>query len=129
MYKRQEQNNLGAHSGLGDDPDGDGVPNGIEAFFGSNPSEASSGLIALNVNGDQISFTHPQSDEPPTDLQLSYRWSINLVDWYDCDGTDGPDSGETVNVSSDIVGGTNTVTVTPSADVGCLFLRTKVQQN
>jgi hypothetical protein len=123
-----EQNNLGVHSGLGDDPDGDGVPNGIEAFFGSHPGEVSSGLIALNVTSEQISFTHPQSDEPPTNLQLSYSWSCNLADWYDCDGIDGPVSRETVSVSSEIVDGTATVTVTPSTETGCLFLRAKVQE-
>jgi hypothetical protein len=123
-----EQYDLGALSNLGDDPDWDGAPNGIEAFFGSHPGEASSGLISLNVTGEQIFFTHPQSDEPPTDLQLSYSWSVNLVDWYDCDGTDGPASGETISVTSELVDGTATVTVTPSDEMDCLFLRTKVQE-
>jgi len=124
-----ERNNLGEDSNLDDDPDEDDVPNGIEAFFGSNPNEASpGGLIALRLSGTQKTLTHPQSDQPPTDLQLSYSWSIDLADWYDCDGIDGPDSGETVDVSSEIVDGTATVTVTPSDEMGCLFLRAKVQE-
>ena len=123
-----ERNSLGVQSGLEDDPDGDGAPNAIEAFFGSHPGEASSGLIALNVTSEQICFTHPQSDEPPEDLQLSYSWSVNLVDWYDCDGIAGPASGETISVSSELVDGTATVTLNPSAEMDCLFLRPMVQE-
>jgi len=122
-----ERNNLGANSNLDDDPDGDGWPNGIEAFFGSHPGEALPGLMALNVSGP-ISLTHPQSEQPPSDLQLSYSWSIDLIDWYASDGIDGPPDGETVSISSELADGTNTVTVTPSAEMDHLFLRAEVRQ-
>jgi hypothetical protein len=50
--------------GLDDDPDGDGVPNGVENFFGTNPGEFSQGLIAISASGNSFTFTHPQSAAP-----------------------------------------------------------------
>ncbi len=119
---------VGDLTGLADDPDGDGVPNGVEAWFGTHPAESSGGLANLAVNGTTMTFTHPRNANPPTDLDIRYQWSPNLVDWYACDGADGPITGETVHVSSNTVDTTTTVTTTASEPMDGLFLRAEVVQ-
>ena len=63
------------------------------------------------------------------DLEGSYQWSANLVDWYACDGLDGPATGETVSASPQVNAGTAEVTISPSASMSHLFVRVGVQVN
>jgi hypothetical protein len=120
---------VGPQTGLDDDPDGDGNPNGVEAWFGTNPAVSSAGLANLATAGTITTFTHPVSENPPDDLSLIYQWSLNLVDWYACDGADGPPAGQTVIVSSNTVDTTTTVTATANEPMAGLFLRAGVEQN
>jgi Pectate lyase superfamily protein len=120
---------VGGQTGLNDDPDGDGNPNGVEAWFGTNPAESSGGLANLATDGITTTFTHPRSANPPDDMGIVYQWSPNLVDWYACDGVDGPPTGQTVMVSSNTVDTTTTVTATAGEPMACLFLRAAVEQN
>jgi hypothetical protein len=114
---------VGTQTGLGDDPDGDGLPNGLEAWFGTRPDQSSGWLTSLNAVGNATTFTHPRNANPPPDLSIFYEWSSNLVDWYACDGVDGPISGQTVSVSTNT---TTTVTATSSGPMPRLFLRARV---
>lgn len=82
--------------GLASDPDGDGVPNGLEAWFGTHPGRFDSGLIALSSGDAHRGFSHPRNSSPPDDLTGHYEWSPNLIDWYAGDGIDGPGGGATV---------------------------------
>lgn len=117
--------NMSADTGLGDDPDGDRIPNAIEAFYGTHPGEPSQGLGHITSDGTTTTLTHPQSQNPPADLSLFYQWSTNLVDWHDCN----PSGGEPVSVTTETADGTATVSVTGSGDMDRLFLRSMVQQN
>lgn len=117
---------LGGLDGLGDDPDGDRIPNGIEAWFGTNPGAFSHGVANLSSNGWVTTFTHPVASVIPDNLQRSYQWSSNLVDWYDCDGVDGPAAGGRVTAASQVSNRTATVTLTATEAMGCLFLRPMV---
>jgi len=120
---------VGSMTDLADDPDGDGIANGLEAWFGTHPGERSQGLANMATDTTITTFTHPQSAIPPTDLSIFYQWSTNLTDWYACDGSDGPAGGQKVSASSSITGGTATVTVTASEPMPGLFLRLMVIQN
>jgi autotransporter-associated beta strand protein len=116
--------------GLNADPDGDGIANGVENFFGTNPGEFSQGLLAGTMSGNSFTFTHPRNATPASDLTAGYRWSTNLTDWYVGDNVDGPGGGLTVGIVADPVGPPiTTVTATASQPVPKLFLRVEVTSN
>ena len=106
-----------------DDPDRDGLPNGLEAFFGSNPLEFSSGLVGLSVDGSTSIFSHPHNENPVMDVSGSYEWSLDLVNWYAGDGVDGPANGVTVAISSNTEGSNTTVTAAASEEVERVFFQ------
>jgi arylsulfatase A-like enzyme len=111
------------------DPDGDGLTNGVEAWFGTDPRAFSAGLMNLAMSGMTATFTHPSNENPPGDLTGSYEWSPNLADWYAGNGVDGPGGGLTVNIVPVTAGVTTTVTATSSAAIQRLFLRARVARN
>ena len=116
-----------ADQDFGDDPDGDGLANGIEAWFGTHPGQWNQGLAGLATNGPTATFTHPQNISPPTDLNGFYQWSPNLIDWYA--SGNGPASGPTVSIVPNTVGTTTTLTAIASGALAGLFLRVGVSRN
>ena len=109
-----------------DDPDGDGLTNGLEAWFGTHPGEFSPGLAQVATNGTTTTFTHPRNESLPSDLTGFYKWSSNLLDWYAGDGIEGPSGGTTVNIVPSPVGTSTTVAATASGPTGRLFFRVGV---
>ncbi len=117
-----------------DDPDGDGMNNQLEAFFGTDPSAANQGvsLTSLNLQADSITLVHPNPDLALTDISGSYEWSSDLVDWYAADGV-ASDGSTTVNAASALdTPSTNKTTVTcaiAGSTPSNLFLRVSVSQD
>jgi hypothetical protein len=70
-----------ADQDLFDDPDGDGIDNGVENFFGTNPGTFTQGLAAGIRSGSTFTFTHLQGT-PASDLSASYRWSTDLATFH-----------------------------------------------
>jgi hypothetical protein len=103
-----------------DDPDSDGLANGIEAWLGTHPGQSSSGLAMLSPT----TFTHPRNPTPPADLAATYQWSPNLVDWYL--SSTGPPGGPAVTLSTEASGSNTTITAAPSGVMDRLFLRLAV---
>lgn len=111
------------------DPDGDGLINGMEAWFGTNPNKSNPGLTNLVKGTASMSFQHPRNPNPPADLSIQYQWSPNLTDWYAVNGADGPPGGHTVTISESTAGTTTTVTATANVPPDSIFLRAVVNQN
>jgi len=111
--------------GFSDDPDGDNLANGLEAWLGTHPGEFNGGFVGLSTDGTITTFSHPQNESPPSDLSGYYEWSPNLVDWYGSGSGPGP----TVTMVPNTVTNTTTVTATASETLERLFLRVGASQN
>ena len=72
---------VGGQTGFDEDPDRDGLANGIENFLGTHPDQPSQGLGAIVRSGNTLSFQHPQNADPAADLVANYRWSSDLATW------------------------------------------------
>ena len=113
-----------ADQGFDLDPDGDRIPNGVEAWFGTDPGKFSEGLAVAGTAGGVTTFTHPKSVNPPSGLSGSYEWSQDLSAWYEGDGIEGPSGGSTVTIHSTPDGGV----ATASEVLDHLFLRVVVTE-
>jgi len=73
----------GVEKGFEEDPDHDGVPNGVESIFGTDPFVAGQGLRFTGKADNTIHFQHPLNSMPVADVVASYRWSPDLTNWHD----------------------------------------------
>lgn len=115
----------------GGDPDGDGIDNGVENIFGTDPRTFSQGLVAGAKSGNLFTFTHPLNASPAADLTPHYQWSTDLVDFHD-DGLTNGAGTTTVSFSRGAPSGGSvsvTATVTGSVIPDKIFARVVVTQN
>lgn len=121
---------LGGQTAMGDDPDHDGIPNGIENYLGTAPDVPGTGLALVSSSGGSLVFRHSRSNTPASDLTASYEWSADLVTWH---GSGAADAGttvtfapvtitDTVALDNDTVEVTAAVTGTPKVKI---FVRLK----
>jgi alpha-galactosidase len=115
-------------AGFDQDADGDGIDNGAENFFGTNPGAGSSGLVGGVSSGNTFTFTHPQNANPATGVTAAYRWSKDLTTFRGHDETDGDNTTVSFNAVTNAGVTTVTATVTGTATAK-LFVDVKVTQN
>jgi hypothetical protein len=118
---------VGALTGIHDDPDGDGLANGVENFLGTDPSQPGPGLGAVTRTDDGFTFQHPENPQPADDLVAVYLWSQDLLSWH-ASGTESGGSVVTFSRSPDSpANGITTVTATATGTVPTrLFTRIEV---
>ena len=121
---------VGGQTGPGDDPDGDGVANAVENFFGTDPGAFSKGLEPGVMAGNTFTLTHPQAAAHADDLTVAYRWSKSLQGFH-ADGATAEGTRVDFTVQPDTPeAGMTTVTATVSGTpVGRLFVDVQVTQD
>lgn len=88
---------VGVRNGFTDDADGDGIPNGLENLFGSNPAVSNTGITQVAKSGGTVTFQHPRSATPASDVTAGYRWSSDLVTFHASGASAG---GTTVTIAA-----------------------------
>jgi hypothetical protein len=114
---------------FGGDPDGDGISNGIENYFGTDPGVFSVGIHGVETTGNTVSFSHPLNATPADDVSAAYIWSEDLQTWHADGGGNG--SGTTVAFAQGTPSGGMvdvTATITGPAPAK-LFVAVKVTQD
>lgn len=69
-------------TGFAQDADKDGVMNGVEAYFGTDPSSATPGLTQISQSGGVFKFRHTKSNQLPSDVVGNYQWSTDMINWH-----------------------------------------------
>ncbi|MBN8460293.1 MAG: immunoglobulin domain-containing protein [Verrucomicrobia bacterium] len=115
--------NVGAMTGFNQDADGDGIANGLENLFGTNPSAASKGITQVSRNGNTLTFQHPRNGTPASDVSAAYEWSTDLATFHGSGASDGTTTVSLAASPDTPVVGTTTVTATITGTVpGKLFV-------
>lgn len=121
---------VGGLTGVGDDPDADGLTNGAENFFGTNPDASSTGIRLTSLSRGAtttLTFTHPVNDNPASDLTAAYVWTRDLTTYHADGATDG---STTVSFAQGTpVGGMVSVTATITGPADRIFVALDVTQN
>jgi Immunoglobulin domain len=120
---------VGSLTGFNDDADHDGLPNGLEYYFGSDPSTTTQGIQQVSKSGSTLTFQHPNASASATGITASYRWSTDLSTWHDSGSSDGSRSvtitGSSNTPSSGVTTATATITGTQPES---LFITLQVLQ-
>lgn len=123
---------LGGQTGIDEDPDNDGIDNGLEfVLAGGNPEIAGGTQIPTGTkSGSNLIFSFQRDDRAKTaGITVTVVAGPDLVNWPSVHsvGTDTAGSSGTVLISNDGDAGPDTVTVTiPTSGAAEFFARLKV---
>lgn len=106
---------VGLLNGFTDDPDQDGLDNGVENFLGTNPAISNPGISQVSLTGGALTFRHPQNATPASDITPSYLWSTDLANWHASGEADG---GSTVTFTASTNDPTPGITTVSGAITG-----------
>jgi hypothetical protein len=109
--------------GFQQDPDVDGIANGVEYVLGNNPSTSSTGLYQVSSTGTSVKFRHTQTNVLATNVSIFYQWSTDLQNWHASGATNAGGTSASISTSTvvntsapslDVIEVTTTITGGPS---------------
>jgi hypothetical protein len=126
---------LGGQTGIDEDPDNDGIDNGVEFVVAGGNPDISGGtqLPTATKSGNNLIFTFQRDDRAKTtDITVTVEAGSKLATWPSVHtiGADTASSSSTVAITNDGDSGPDTVTVTiPTLGATEFFARLKVVGN
>lgn len=113
---------VGLATGFDQDPDNDGLPNGLENVFGTNPSTSSQGVTGMSlVAPGSFRFEHPQSASQASDVTTTYTWSTDMTTWHADGATAGGTTVEFTATPATPAVGTTTVNAVATGTIPSRF--------
>ncbi len=110
-----------------DDADGDGLANGVEYYFGTDPSAPNADIGQVVKSGNTVTMRHPRNIAPVSGLTAVWQWSTDLLTWHD---SGSPSDGSTVTFTASPdtpSSGVTTVTATIAGTIPAkLFTRLRL---
>lgn len=94
------------------DPDRDGITNGLEQLFATNPTTFTPGPIALTASANTLTFQHPLNATAAAAVTHTYEWSTDLVEWRTSNQLNATGTRATITPSAPDINGNVTVTIT-----------------
>jgi hypothetical protein len=115
-------------TGFATDTDKDGISNGLENVFGSNPKTYSSGLTLVSATASSVTYQHPLNPNIASDVSYSYEWSTDLIEWKASGATNTGGAIATINPSVPVSGIVTVTTTLTRGSTTKLFTRLKAVQ-
>lgn len=115
----------GGNAAFNADPDGDGIPNGLESFLGTLPGSSSSAMSNIAKTSNGISMSHSTNSDLASDITASYQWSSDLTTWNASGDTV---NGTTVTITTDnsVEGSTTATATVEGTDSDSVFIKVLV---
>lgn len=107
-----------ADQSFANDPDRDGLANGLEQLFGTNPTSFNPGLTAQQATASTLTLQHPLNANLAANLAYAYQWSTDLTDWRSSGEFNTTGTRATVASSAPDINGVVTATITITAGPG-----------
>jgi hypothetical protein len=87
-------------TGFRTDSDQDGISNGVENVFGTDPKSYNAGLTHVSSTATSTTFKHNLNPTIARDNTYGYRWSTDLVNWHASGGTNTGGTSATIAQSA-----------------------------
>ena len=113
-------------TGFATDSDNDGIANGLENVFGTDPNAYSAGLTDISSTANSATYQHPLSSVVAGDINYTYEWSTDLVEWKLTNETNTAGTKATITPSAPASGVVTVVTTITEGPAAKLFTRLKV---
>jgi len=113
-------------TGFNTDSDGDGVSNGAENVFGTNPNVFTAGLSNVSSTASSATYSHTLNPTIASDVSYTYEWSTDLVEWKASGQSNTGGTTATITPSTPVSGVVTVTTAISSGPAAKLFTRIKV---